>query len=198
MGNLFLPFTDAGEATERIAIDVKEQLGLGPYAPVDPYKVLDEVPARLVSREAMREIPVEVLSVLTGDGSSSWSAAGLGRSPVDGAEMILLNPIDHEHRQKVSLMEEIIHIVRDHPRTPLVFDGDGAWARPYDGEAEDEAYNVGAACILPYRSLFNRVNNRSESASSIARAFSVSREYVMYRIKRAGLYNTYRKRQRGA
>lgn len=198
MGDLFLPFTEAGEATERIAIEVKEELGLGPHEAVDPYEVLKEVPARLVPREALRRVSAETLSVLTGKGSSSWSAAGLGRSPVDGAEMILLNPNDHEHRRRVSLMEEIIHFIRDHPRTPLVFDGDGAWDRPYDGEAEDEAYNVGAACILPYRSLFNRVNNRSESASSIARVFSVSREYVMYRIKRAGLYNTYRKRQRGA
>lgn len=198
MGDLFLPFTDAGEATERIAIEVKEELGLGPYAAVDPYEVLEEVPARLVPREALRGVSVETLRVLTDEGSASWSAVGLGTSPLDEAEMILLNPSDHEHRQRVSLMEEIVHIVRDHPRTSLDFDGDGAWDRPYDGEAEDEAYNVGAACIIPYRPLFNRVSDCNESAARIARAYSVSREYVMYRIKRAGLYNTYRKRQRGA
>lgn len=198
MGDLFLPFTDAGESTERIAIEMKEKLGLGPYAAVDPYEVLEEVPARLVPREALRQVSVETLGVLTGEGSSSWSAAGLGRSPIDGAEMILLNPNDHEHRRRVSLMEEIVHIVRDHPRTRLAFDGDGPWDRPYDRETEDEAYNVGAACIIPYRPLFNRVSDRNESAARIARAYSVSREYVLYRIKRAGLYNTYRKRQRGA
>lgn len=198
MGDLFLPFTDAGEATERIAIDVKAELGLGPYAPVDPFKVLEKVPARLVSRKALGEVSVETLNILTDEGAESWSAVGIGRSSADGAELVLLNPTDHKHRRKVSLMEEIVHIVRDHPRTQLAFNGDGTWNRPYDEEAEDEAYNVGAACILPYRSLFNRVSDRSESARTIARDYSVSQDYVMYRIKRAGLYNTYRKRQRGA
>ena len=106
--------------------------------------------------------------------------------------MILLNPGHHHHRQRASLMEEVVHIVSGHPKVPLRF-GDGAWKRPFEKEVEDEAFNVGAACIVPYKLLFNAVKNEGLSASEIASQYVVSVAYVTFRIKRAGLYRVYQK-----
>lgn len=196
MTDLFLPFTEGGKQTELIAIEIKDQLGLGPYDSVDPSDVLTNVPARLVSDECIASFPADVRSKLFDRHSDEWSAVGLGRSPIDGAELILLNHTDHPHRRIASLMEEIIHIVREHPRVPLNFNGDGNWVRLHDNDIEDEAYNVGAACIIPYRWLFHHLNGGNANVSQIAQQFGVSQSYVKYRINRAGLYKLFNSRRR--
>ena len=187
---LFLPFTPAGKATERAAIKVKKHLGLGPYAQVDPWEVLSAVPARLIELDGF---PTNVRRRLTEEGNSEWSAIGYGKSPVDGKDLILLNPGHHEHRQRASLMEEEVHIVLDHPKVRLRFDESGSWRRPFASEVEDEAYNIGAACIIPYKPLFEAVKYDGLPANEIARQYSVSVDYVEFRIKRSGLYRVYRK-----
>jgi hypothetical protein len=95
-------------------------------------------------------------------------------------------------------MEEVVHIVLDHPRTELALSaGTGVtWVRPYNADAEDEAYCVGAACILPWPELFDAVSKRSETAAAIAARYEVSTQYVDYRIRRAGLDRVYKARQR--
>jgi hypothetical protein len=192
---LFLPFTEQGRATELVAIELKRGLDLAPYSPVDPYAVLPRVPARVLDTEVSQILPEEIRSCLFGRHSSDWSAVGIGRSPASGEELILVNHTHHEHRRRVSIMEEIIHILREHPRVPLSFTADGRWKRAYDADSEDEAYNVGAACILPYRPLFNRIKDGAMLAELAAGA-DVSEEYVRFRIKRAGLWNMFRGRAR--
>lgn len=192
--DLFLPFTHEGKRVEKQAIEVKRLLHLGPYTPIDPFDVLPAVPARLI---AVEDLPPGIQQTLTNKRSrTEWSAIGYGPSPVDGEELIMLNPTHHEHRQRASLMEEIVHILLHHPKVVLRFDGERSWKRPFSQKTEDEAFNIGAACIIPYRPLFNMVNNQSLSARAIATRYSVSEEYAVFRIKRAGLYNVYRKRLR--
>lgn len=186
---LFLPFTPRGKQAEETAIHVKRKLGLGPYEAVDPFAALSLVPARLID---IAGLPNELQEVLCGKKRDEWSAVGFGRSPADGHELILLNPCHHDHRRKVSLMEEVVHVVLDHPKVPLLLDG-SRWSRPFNREVEDEAFNVGAACIIPYKPLFNAVKHEHAAAAEIADRYDVSVEYVDYRIKRAGLYRVYRK-----
>jgi len=195
MAGHFLPFTPNGKATELKAIAVKERLGLGPDDCVDPVAVLPSVPARLVETDTISRLLPGAADVLFRSNRDDWSAVGLFRSPATKEWLILLNPTHHRHRQRVSLMEEEVHIILDHPRTELRFDN-SRWMRPYHSDAEDEAYNVGAACVLPYRMLFNAVHARHESAASIAGQFDVSEAYVTYRIRRAGLVRVYSKHHR--
>lgn len=185
---LFLPFTPAAKATERRAIEIKRRLGLGAYVSVDPFEVLEAIPARLISLDVF---PPDVRAQLTGHRRAEWSAIGYGRSPITGEELILLNPTHHEHRQRASLMEELVHIVFDHPKVALRFEENGGWRRPYEKKAEDEAFNVGAACVIPYKWLFKAIQGNT-AAARIAEQVAVSEGYVEYRIKRAGLYRMYR------
>src|SRR5690606_27953652 len=125
------------------AIGVKRKLGLRAYDGVDPFAVLPSVPIRLVDPISL---PLEVRDMLFNAGKDEWSAIGYGCSPHDGCELVLLNPSHHERRRKATLMEEVVHIVLGHPKVCLRFDGT-RWRRPYNAGVEDEAFNVGAACI---------------------------------------------------
>lgn len=195
-GEYFLPFTPNGRATELIAIDLKQRLGLDPDASVDPYGVLDRVPARLVGVEELRDAAPAAAAHLFGPGRGEWSAVCLGASPTTGVFEILVNPTHHVHRRRASLMEEIVHVLRDHPKTVLSLDGAsvGERGRSYNGAVEDEAYCVGAACIIPYPRLFQAVHHNGETMAAIGVAAQVSEDYVAYRIKRAGLSRVYAKK----
>lgn len=204
MPKLFLPFTPNGERTERAAIAVKRHLGLSPDAAVDPFAVLPDVPARLV------DVSLLDPALLT-EHVDSWSGIGFGCSP-SGEELIALNPTHAETRQRATLMEEIVHIVLDHPKTALTVSTGAmsgppitaigprsalpskrASARTFTESVEDDAYNIGAACVVPYRPLFDAVHMRHEHITTIAARYQVSAELITYRIKRAGLSNVYNK-----
>ncbi len=195
---LFLPFTPNGQATERRAIEVKEHLGLGAYDAVDPELALATISACLVDPQLISTSCPVAASVLFGTARDEWSAVCFGKSPCDGREMILLNPTHHEHRKRASLMEEIVHLVLDHPRTQLGVGNVGSKIslRSYDEGVEDEAYNVGAACLIPYRELFHAVKTVGDTAAKIAGRHKVSKAYVDFRIRRSGLSRVYQKRQR--
>lgn len=190
---LFLPFTSAGKATELRAIEVKKELGLSAYASVDPYAALSKVPALLVPQAALDGCLEMTRQTLLVSNRDDWSAVCYGSVGPTGEALILLNPTHHSNRQRVSLMEEIVHVVLDHPPTELQFDRTKVWVRPYNDEVEAEAYGVGAACILPYRTLFNFVNFQRKNAAEIAELVGVSAAYVEYRIKQSGLYRIYKK-----
>jgi hypothetical protein len=194
MAALFLPFTPNGKATELLAIDVKRRVGIPPDAAVDPLAILPRVPARLVEPRELWERCPRVARVLFVDEVDCWSGIGYGESPADGVSMILLNPLHALTRRRATLMEEIVHIVRIHPKSTIVIgSGPVAPTRSYDRDREDEAFTVGAACLLPYPELFRAIRDSHETGQSIAERFGVSLQYVEFRIKRAGLARIYNK-----
>ncbi len=194
-GGYFLPFTPNGKAIELVAIEMKKRLGLDAEASVDPYDVLDRVPARLVDVEELRIAAPAVAAQLFGSGRDEWSAVCFGAAPKTGVFDILVNPTHHVHRRRASLMEEIVHVLRKHPMTVLSLNGatTGVSVRSYNPAIEDEAYCVGAACIIPYPHLFHAVHDNGANIAEIAAVTQVSVDYVAYRIKRAGLSRVYAK-----
>jgi len=198
--HLFLPFTPNGKSTELKAVEVKRRLGISAQDPVDPFKILPQIPARLFDPDEFRRASPILACALFSVHRTAWDAVGFGRIGARGESIILLNPTAAKTRQRATLMEEVVHIVLDHPKTelPVSHSGNGstpalAWTRPYDTAIEDEAYNVGAACLLPYPSLFQAVNARHEHATVIAEQAGLSTDHVIYRIKRAGLSRIYHK-----
>ena len=198
--HLFLPFTPNGKATELKAVEVKQRLGLSPAEAADPFGVLAQVPARLFGPdELLHHSPVLACALFT-EHRDAWDAVCFGHIGASGEAIILLNPTPAPTRQRATLMEEIVHLVLAHPKTVLALPrksngGQKAlgWVRPYSRAVEDEAYNVGAACLLPYPALFHAVNELHEHASVIAERAGVSTEHAIYRIKRAGLARVYYK-----
>jgi hypothetical protein len=186
----FLPFTPNGRTTELTAIRVKQKLGLGAYAGVDPIRVLPRVPGRILEETTIACFPDHVRQALFSD---EVSAIGYGMSPVTGEWLIFVNPTQAPTRQKVSLMEEIVHISLGHPKTELSLAPDGRikWKRPYNKAVEDEAFCVGAACVIPYKALFFAIKREHLNVADLAAKYGVSEECVRYRIKRAGLARVY-------
>jgi hypothetical protein len=195
---MFLPFTPNGKATEIAAIAIKSELRLGVYEPMDPYAVLPIIPARILGPEIFDAMSPGTRQAMLIDEVNNWSGLGYGRSESTGEELILLNPTHHPHRQRASLAEEIVHIVGRHPKSILSRQADGNWLRSYAQQIEDEAFNVGAACMIPYERLFKAIKNDSISEAELAEHYDVSVDYVRFRIKRAGLYNIYRKARSAA
>ena len=186
----FLPFTPNGKATELTAIRVKQKLGLGAYAGVDPLRVLPRVPGRILEDSTIACFPTPMREALFSD---EVSAIGYGKSPTTGEWLIFVNPTHAPTRQKVSLMEEIVHISLGHPKTELSLASDGSirWKRPYNKAVEDEAFCVGAACVIPYKALFFAIKRDRLNVADLAGKYGVSEECVRYRIKRAGLARVY-------
>jgi Zn-dependent peptidase ImmA (M78 family) len=195
MGGLFLPFTPNGKAIELRAIEVKERLGFGPTAAIDPFEVLAKVPARLVGCHDLWNRCPDTAQVLFVECSRDWSGIGFGFSPDDGAALILLNPAHAPTRQRATLLEELVHILLQHPTSRLVRGLDvNDWMRSHDSAVEDEAFAVGAACLIPYPAMFHAIRDDHKDAAQIAAHYDLSEQCVEFRIKRAGLSRVYQTR----
>ena len=180
-GRPFLPFV-AGEAAriECCALAAKRCLGVPPAAALEPFAAAAAV-GITVHGDAFfaRFGPAERRQVLE-LGGSHWSA---GTILADDKATIILNPTHDPVRQKVTLAEELAHIVIGHP--PSRIDACTGF-RTYDHDLESEAYGVGGAMVMPYGQLFPLVRGGA-AVAEIAKRFSVSIPFTNYRINRAGL-----------
>ena len=107
--------------------------------------------------------------------------------------MILLNPARSEKRQAATLMEEFSHHVLGHKPCSIATDpATGILKRSYDGAQENEAYDLGAAILLPKERIQQDVAAKL-TADEIADTHGCSEELVIYRIKRMRLWQRYEK-----
>lgn len=132
--------------------------------------------------------PFEALKHVLGQGRSDWSAGTLDLP--GGIHLVILNPTQSRLRVKSTLMEEICHIALGHSPSRLE-NGDGAvWFRSCDRTIEDEAYRLGAACLVPYQGLRMLLDQQC-TIPVIGQRFDVSTELVEYRLKLSGLWKMY-------
>lgn len=186
-GRHFLPFVE-GEAArvERCAIAAKRVFGLPAGAAVDPVEVARSIGVPIVATaEDFAALPEPMRSQMLG--SREWSAGTL-EGP--RGSLIILNPIHAPTRLKVTLAEEISHLVMGHPPSEI---DTGTGVRSYNATVEQEAFGVGGALVMPYGRVFELVK-AGESVHMIAQAFGVSASMARYRINRTGLSRMHKKR----
>jgi hypothetical protein len=192
---MFVPFTPVGKSIEAKAIALKQRVALPWYEPVDPLAMLALVPATLWLEADFRRIDPRLADALFIRAVEDWSAFAIPGNDEDRPPTIVLNSRHAETRRRASLMEEIVHLMLGHPPSQLVPTASGiAITRTFDEKVELEAYDVGSACLVPYRSLFQAIRYEGVPADVLANRFGVSEDLVRYRIKRAGLSAVYRKR----
>lgn len=189
-GKPFVPFV-GGEAAriERCAIAAKRCFGLGDTASVDPYEVALGADIPIVAeRELFDCLAEDCIAELFGPRGHQWSAATLNgpQGPV-----IILNPIHSPTRLKVTLAEELSHLVIGHPPSRLDME---TGLRTYDSNVEAEAFGVGGALVMPYSRLFD-LAKRGVPEDAMAFEFGVSPQLARYRINRAGLRRMYASRK---
>jgi hypothetical protein len=132
---------------------------------------------------------------LTGDGSSRWSGGVLPVPLEDGSLICILNPDHSRRRNKITLMEEIVHKYRRHIPTKILLADNCLRCRSYNSEQEREAYGVGAAALIPWSTFFHSVNS-GQAIDEISEIYDVTTQLVEYRIKITGAYRLYLSRQK--
>jgi hypothetical protein len=166
---------------EREAAALRWRLGLGPHDRLDPLQLAAAVPARVywpedlgddVLARRLRQVPWDGLSF---------------NLPGDPALIVLLNPARPATRRTATLLEELAHALLGHCPTRLERDPHaGVMRRTYDRAQEREAFELGAALLLP-RELIAAELRARRSAAAIARRHGCSEALVRFRICRAGL-----------
>jgi hypothetical protein len=122
-----------------------------------------------------------------------WSGGVLPRPLPNGKMVCILNPTHHRRRNRITLMEEIVHVYQNHVSTGLRDVIPGLRVRNYNHLHEAEAYGVGAAVLLPWGSFYHALD-AGNPVREIAEDYDVTVPLVEYRIKVTGASNLYRNR----
>jgi len=170
---------------ERQAAVVRRSLGLDQLTPLDPWLLCEAVPAHVFYPE---DFPADGLArqlqAVPWDGFSFCF-------PDEVTLIVMLNSARPRTRQMATLMEELAHHLLGHKPCAITRDPTGGFLRrSYDPSQETEAFDLGAALILPKEKVQRDVGAH-RSAAEIAREHGCSGDLVIYRIKRMRLWRRY-------
>jgi Zn-dependent peptidase ImmA (M78 family) len=170
---------------EREAAALRWRLGLGPLDRLDPLRLAAAVPARVFRPEDFGdEVLARRLRRVAWDGLS-FTVPG---SP---ELVVVLNPDRPATRRTATLLEELAHALLRHRPSRLERDPHtGVLRRSFDSAQEREAFELGAALLLPRELLAAELRAR-RPAATIARRHGCSEALALFRIRRLGLSRRY-------
>jgi hypothetical protein len=182
-GTGVIPPNNTQWENEHHALDVREDLGVGPDDPLLPMVTIlphGQVAAAGIHLDHFRRA-----------GRGNWS--GLAMTMDDGTIWVIYNDAHSDSRNRVTLMEEFFHIYLEHPGATVRLLPDPESAdRAYDGAIEREAYGCAAAALVPYGALRKMVAG-GVTVPRIAAHFRASRQLVFFRLKVTKLYRKARR-----
>jgi hypothetical protein len=174
-------------------------LGLRDFAqvkidlPLNPFELARFANLVVIKIEQLESLSEAAREHLLGPAAEEWSGGAC--SLPDGSKLVILNPTHGPARTNATLMEEICHVFLGHEPNKLSIvtkdDRGKVRSREYRQHDEEEAYGVGAACLVPYTSLKNLLH-LGKSSKQIAAHFRVSRELVEYRMKVTRLWGEFK------
>jgi Zn-dependent peptidase ImmA (M78 family) len=172
---------------ERLAAAVRRKLKVDQLEPLSPWRLADALPAHIFYPEDFGDS--ELASRLCAVDWDGFAFCCDGEATL----MILLNPARSERRQAATLMEELSHhLLRHQPCAITVNAVTGIHERSYNASQEAEAYDLGAAILLPKERIQHDVA-AERTATEIAQLHGCSQDLVVYRIKRMRLWRRYEK-----
>ena len=164
-------------------------------AALDPFSLARFANLLVVDFDRIEGLSTEARERLLGAAADEWSGGACSRVLPDGGKIIILNPQHGRQRRNATLMEEICHVFLGHTPNRLAIvaadKGGRAAARDYRKADEEAAYGIGAAALVPFRSL-RRFVLQGKSSAEIARHFHVSQQLVEYRLKVTRLWSLYK------
>lgn len=174
---------------EDMAQEFRKDLNVGPT------ELLEALDVRIsgVSVHLPGEVPdldERCREHLVGIGSREWSAMSVPLDLEEERWAVLRNDTHSPERQRVTYLEECWHILLGHRLTRIAKIAD-AYGRTFDSAEEHDAYYLAAACMLP-EAMLRRAVSEGQAAAQIGTAYGTSPELVEYRIKRLGLWRTYK------
>lgn len=170
---------------ERAAETFREDLGLQDHQPLDSLR-LEIEGVEIMPLRQTQCVDADTVKKLSTDACDEWSAMSVPLNPSHEHWAVLLNDCHSIERQRVTLLEEIWHILLGHKLTKISKVAE-AYGRTYDSAEEHDAYYLAAATLLPREAVIQAVSERRNSLE-IAQLFGTSPELADYRIKRLGLW----------
>lgn len=193
---MLLPFSQRAKTWEPIAVELRQIVRVNGHKQLNPWDLAPEVALKVLDGHAiLKHLPAAMQFHLRGAGKDRWSGGVYPHPLPDGDLVCILNPFQSHRRNKITLMEEIVHIYLDHMPSGVACAVPGVEVREYHKDQEEEAYGVGAAALLPWQAFFKALNV-GQTIEELAELHNVAPELVEYRIKITGASNLYKSRQR--
>jgi Zn-dependent peptidase ImmA (M78 family) len=179
-------------AMENMAEDFRKKLSLKEKDPFDPFK-LEIEDIEIIPISEVTDFDEKHLNLLMDDWANQWSAMSV---PLDASQekwVVVYNDVHDKERQRVSVLEEVWHILLGHRLTKIVKIGT-QHSRTFDSDEEHDAYYLASASLIPEKAVVQFVEKKGDVAK-FASSLGVSKELVEYRIKRLGLWYSYKERR---
>lgn len=170
---------------ERLATNVRKRVGIDQYEPIALTRLADAIPAHVFFPEDFgdKKLARQLATV-------RWDGFGftIGDDPT---LIVVLNPSRPATRRTATLLEEFSHhLLRHKPSAIRTNEETGLCERTFNSAQEHEAYDLGAAILLPKERIQCDVAEQ-RSARAIAGDHGCSQDLVVYRIKRMRLWQRY-------
>lgn len=165
----------------RIALRVREQMGLSPVAPIDPAAVCDHFDIKL-----LRLGDLDPLSPFLGAKSSSFSAVIV---PCGFHTAIVHNNSHHPHRQRSNICHELAHCFLGHKCAPPLME---SGERAHDGGIEAEAHHLAGVLLVPNEAAVHIV--REGLVTQAQGIYGVSSAMLTYRLRISGAHKIHERR----
>lgn len=179
------PVSLSKEELERTAERFRKDLGMSEQEPLDSLR-LDVEGVDIVRLTETNCLDGQTVRRLSTQACDEWSAMSVPLDEIHDQWAVLLNDCHRPERQRVTLLEEVWHILLGHKLTKIAKVAE-AFGRTYDKDEEHDAYYLASATLLPRNAIIEAVTKR-QSSEEIAKHFGTSAELVDYRIKRLGLW----------
>ena len=180
---------------ERTAEAVRGRVGLDQLSVLEPRLLLDHLGAELF--ELSELIPDDQLALRRARSINFDGCASL--HPETKRPVIIVNCGRPVRRRTATLMEELAHLLLRHEPTRIEADPVlGILRRSYDRQQEHEAYDLGAALLLPKQRIQRDIKEQQLGLDHIAEAHSCSEDLVAFRVRRLRLWNRYLSYSRAA
>lgn len=167
---------------ERLAITTRAELGLDPYARLDPCLLAEYLLIEVITlTELGRRVGglAEVVELLHGEEASALSAMTVFDGP---KRMIVHNEVHSAGRQASNVAHELSHGLLLHPPKPVL---DLRGCRNWNGDHEDEANFLGGALLIPGKAA-RAIVRKGISLGDAATKYGCSIEMVRWRINASG------------
>ena len=162
---------------ERLALEVRTELGLDATVPLDPYALAELYGISIHRLDALASTGCreESLRYFLEERPDAWSAALI---PDGTGAFILENTAHQRERRRSNIAHEMAHVIREHHfGTPLI--------NPGDRLQEDEAAELGAALLIPKTAAMQAAWSE-QSDEQVAARFDVSLQLAAWRMNATG------------
>lgn len=181
------------EEMEKLAEAFRSDLELQNDQALDPLLLKIEG-IDIINLQDIKGIDSSIKANLLSGNIYAWSAMSIPLKGLDSEDwVVVFNNSQNIKRIRVSILEEIWHILLGHQLTKIT-KFSNVFGRTFSDSEEHDAYYLASATLLPREAMIKVVSSQSDIAK-FASSYGVTKELAEYRIKRLGLWHHYKKRE---